>query len=361
MTTTSTLAEQRRKAARGRLVLMLAGGASLLIGLDAALLRLAVWAPVDSPRAADLHGLIMVLGFLGTLISLERAQSLGQGWAYLAPALYGLGGLALVSPAPVELGMLLLVEAGVLFVVLYLALYRRAPRPLVAVQVLSAVHALGGAVVALLIDIPTALPWLFAFVVLTIAAERAELAHLEMGPKADQVLLGLAGVLTLTVLLALTTDFGDRLLGAVIAWAALWLLRHDVVRRQLRLHGQHRYIATALLVGYLHLILAGTLLVVFGLPGWTGSYDVVVHGVFLGFAMSMVMAHAPVILPAVLGRDLPYHPVMWLGLGVLQFGLVIRFVGSLSSMTHLWQVGGVITVIALLIFLLTSLILVIRK
>ncbi|BFO21058.1 hypothetical protein SHKM778_74460 [Streptomyces sp. KM77-8] len=32
------------------------------------------------------------------------------------------------------------------------------------------------------------------------------------------------------------------------------------------------------------------------------------HAVFLGFVMSMIMAHAPVILPAVLRRPLPYHP-----------------------------------------------------
>ena len=29
-------------------------------------------------------------------------------------------------------------------------------------------------------------------------------------------------------------------------------------------------------------------------------YDVVVHAVFLGFTISMIMAHAPTILPAVL-------------------------------------------------------------
>ncbi|HRN65649.1 MAG TPA: hypothetical protein PLA98_12495, partial [Alicycliphilus sp.] len=36
-------------------------------------------------------GQIMVLGFLGTLISLERAQAIGRPWAYLAPALLAAG------------------------------------------------------------------------------------------------------------------------------------------------------------------------------------------------------------------------------------------------------------------------------
>jgi len=38
-----------------------------------------------------------------------------------------------------------------------------------------------------------------------------------------------------------------------------------------------------------------------------GGYDAVVHAIFLGFVISMVMAHAPVILPAVLRRPLPYR------------------------------------------------------
>ena len=46
-----------------------------------------------------------------------------------------------------------------------------------------------------------------------------------------------------------------------------------------------------------------------GVPVGSG-YDAVIHAVFLGFTMSMIMAHAPVILPAVLRRPLPYHPVL---------------------------------------------------
>lgn len=77
---------------RGQLLLMLLGGVCLLSGLNT-VVRLAVWAPVASDRVAAVHGMVMVLGFLGTLISLERAQSLGRTWGYLAPALYGAGGL----------------------------------------------------------------------------------------------------------------------------------------------------------------------------------------------------------------------------------------------------------------------------
>lgn len=351
----------RRGVARGRVLLVALGGVSLISGLNAALVRLEVWAPVTSARAGDVHGLVMVLGFLGTLISLERAQSLGRAWAYLAPGLYGAGALALLSPAPLLLGQLLHIEAGALFVAVYVALWRRAPRPLVAVQVLSAVLALGGAVVATMVDIPSSLPWLIGFVVVTIAAERAELAHLTMGPTADRTLLGLTTALTLAILAALALPgAGDRLVGACLLAIAVWLAVHDVVRRQLRLDGQRRYLAAALLAGYVHLALAGTVLAARGLVADHGAYDVIVHGVFLGFAVSMVMAHAPIILPAVLGRSLPYRPVLWLPLGLLHVGLAVRFTGALIGLTGAWQVGGVVTVAAMLVFLLTAVTLVVR-
>lgn len=67
------------RSTRGvRTLLVVLGGMSLLSGLNAALVRLDVLSPVASQRIGDLHGPVMVLGFMGTLISLERAQALGE-------------------------------------------------------------------------------------------------------------------------------------------------------------------------------------------------------------------------------------------------------------------------------------------
>ena len=89
-----------RAAVRIRVGLVALGGLSLLSGLNAALLLLGVWAPIQSDRLADVHGPVMVLGFLGTLIAIERAQALRRTWAYLAPLLLGLGALTLVFGGP---------------------------------------------------------------------------------------------------------------------------------------------------------------------------------------------------------------------------------------------------------------------
>ena len=363
MPTTATASDRQadrrvgtKRAARGRLALLALGGASMIAGLDAGLVRLEVWAPVPSQRAGDVHGLLMVLGFLGTLIALERAQALGSRWAYLAPALLGVGALALLTPAPLLLGQLLLAEGCALFVSVYVALWRRSPRPLVAVQVMSAVLALAGAVMAIMVGIPGAIGALIGSIVLTIAAERAELAHLSLGPRADQAMVLLTVVLTGAVVAAMTVGTpGERLLGVVLVATAAALLWRDVARRQLRMKGQNRYLGAALSAGYVQLGGAGAVLTASGLLGSPGGYDVVVHGVFLGFAASMVMAHAPIILPAVLGRPLPYRPALWVPLALLHGGLVVRFVGAALGN---WQAGGVVTVVALLAFVATAIVLV---
>lgn len=75
-----------------------------------------------------------------------------------------------------------------------------------------------------------------------------------------------------------------------------------------------------------------------------------IHTTFLGFGVSMVMAHAPIIFPAVLGRPLPYRPMLWLPLALLHGGLLFRVVGDALGRGALWQGGSVVTVVSLLVF-----------
>lgn len=70
---------------------------ALLAALWAGLLRLG-WAwPVLRPALPAAHGPLMVSGFLGTLISLERAIALHRPGAFLAPLFTGIGGLLLAG------------------------------------------------------------------------------------------------------------------------------------------------------------------------------------------------------------------------------------------------------------------------
>ena len=81
------------------------------------------------------------------------------------------------------------------------------------------------------------------------------------------------------------------------------------------------------------------------------GYDAVVHAVFLGFTMAMIMAHAPVILPAVLRVRLPYHRVMYLPAALLQLSLVLRtVVGDARGTEWARQAGAGLNAVALLLF-----------
>ncbi|HEY5343276.1 MAG TPA: hypothetical protein VIJ66_06405 [Solirubrobacteraceae bacterium] len=76
---------------------------------------------------------------------------------------------------------------------------------------------------------------------------------------------------------------------------------------------------------------------------------------FLGFVMSMVFAHAPVIVPAVLRVPLPFHRGFYAHLALLHASLALRLLGGdLAGNLAAWQWGGVLGAVAILLFLTVS-------
>lgn len=69
---------------------------SMAWGAWLGLLRLGWALPIPWPDQLILHGPLMIGGFVGTLIGLERAVGLATSWAYIAPALTAVGSLLLV-------------------------------------------------------------------------------------------------------------------------------------------------------------------------------------------------------------------------------------------------------------------------
>jgi hypothetical protein len=343
---------------RLRALYLVPGGVALLAGLDAALLLLGLPAPVQAERLPDVHGVLMVLGFVGTLVSLERSVALGRRWGYVAPAGLGLGGLALLSPLPTWVGGWLMTLGAAGLIAVYVPLWRRAPAAAVLVQAGGAVLATGAAVLWVGgVPVPDLLPWLVGYLVLTIAGERLELARVglldQRTESAATVIAGLVVVATVASLLWPTA--GHPLLGASYLALTGWLVRHDVARRTIRSTGLPRSMAACLLAGYAWLAVTGAYWLIGG-PAVDGPmYDLVIHSVFLGFVISMIMAHAPVILPAVLRRPLPYHPVMYVPAALLHASLVLRVVvGDVRGVHWAWQTGGVLNIVALLLFVLLA-------
>lgn len=337
-----------------RVALLAPAGIALLAGLDAALILLGLPAPVRVDRLPEVHGMLMVLGFVGTLIALERAVALRSALGFAAPALLGLGALALLSPAPLLMGRVLLTAGAAALVGLYLPLWRRQRDDAVLAQALGAVLALGAAVLWLGgAAVPAVAPWLVGFVVLTIAGERLELARIAMGPSAGSTLVLLAsGLLTGTVAALLWPRPGTALLGAALLALTGWLAAHDVARRTINTSGLTRYMAGCMLAGYCWLGVAGAIWLLGGPAADGVRYDAVLHAVFLGFTLSMIMAHAPVILPAVLRRPLPYHPALIAPAVLLHASLALRlWVGDALGSHGAWVAGGVLNIVAVLLFL----------
>ena len=263
----------QQQVARTHLPLMALAGLSLLAALWAGLVRLGWQWPGSGLLPAGQHGAFVVSGFLGTLISLERALALRQnqelsqaGTAhvvydtrlyYLAPLFAGVGSLALLLGLPPLLGRAAITLGALALSLLFLVIYRLQPTR-------AHLTMAGGAVAWLVGDLlwladqplPYAVPWWAAFLILTIVGERLELARiLAWGATARRLFV--VAVVTFGAGLLLTLrpgdlfDVGVRLSGIGLLLLAAWLLRYDVARRTVRRQGLTRFIAACLLPGYL--------------------------------------------------------------------------------------------------------------
>ena len=341
-----------------RLALLAMGGVALAAGLAGALVLIGTPMPAASTQFGGSHGVLMTLGFLGTLIALERAVALGRPWGYAAPLLTGAGGVAIVSGAALPTAALAMTAGGAVFVAIYAA-FARIQRSLhLAVEAAGA----GAMLVAALLvaagqPTPLVTPWLVAFLVLTVMGERLELSALVRPSSLARsafVLAAEALVVGVTLVLVVP-EVGYRVAGVGLVAIAAWAGRYDLARRTIHARGVTRFIAACLLLGYAWLAVAGAVWIVAGPVTSGAAYDVGLHGVFLGFVISMVFGHAPVILPGVLRLPLPYHPLFYGHLALLHVGLLVRVVGGdLLDVAGAWQLGGTLNVVAVLLFVVAS-------
>ena len=300
--------------------------------------------------------MLMVLGFVGTVIALERAVALRRRSGFAAPALLGVGGIALLTPLPLTVGQGLLLAGSAALTVLYVPLWRRQRDDSVLIQLLGSVLAVGGALLWLGgAAMPDVVPWLAGFVILTISGERLELARVAfLSARAQGQALWIAVATALGCVAALLWPAaGYAILGLAVLALCGWLATHDVAKRTIRSTGLTRFMAACLLAGYVWLTVAGLTWLLHGAARSGPGYDAVLHAVFLGFTVSMIMAHAPVILPAVLRIKLPYHPVMYVPAVLLHVTLLLRVaVGDARDNPVVVQIGGVGNIVALLLFVL---------
>lgn len=338
--------------------------AALLAGLWAGLLRLGWQLPTLRPTLAMAHGPLMVCGFLGTLIGLERAIGLSavdkrQRWTFAGPLATGAGALLLILRAEGLLPALLITLGSLVLVAVMAAILRMRVTAHGVVMLLGALAWLGGNLLWLFgRSIPEASLWWAGFLVLTIVGERLELSRLLHLSTAKLIAFGVAVAVLLAGVLASTVAFqaGSRLAGAGMVLLAAWLLLFDIARRTVRKTGLTRYMAVALLLGYLWLAFAGLQRLHHG--GLTAGphYDALMHTLFVGFVFSMVFAHAPIILPPLTGWPIQYSPLFYGPLALLEASLALRIAGDATLDLAARRWGGLLNELAILLFLAVMLV-----
>ena len=312
-----------------RLLLLALLALTLLAGISGGLARLgvALTATADAAwlsRAALAHAALMMGGFLGTVIGIERAVAVKLRAAWVTPFAAGLGAACLLlgqSAAGAWLGVL----AAAAFCAVNLVVVQRQRAAHTALLLVGALAWLiGNLLFASGQDSTVVLPWWFAFVLLTIAAERLDMTRLmRRRPAAQGSLYAvLSGLLLGAALSAFAPVAGGVVFGAALALLALWLMGFDIARRTVFAHGLSRYMALCLLGGYGWLALAGLAWAATAL-GWPAR-DAALHALGLGFIVSMMMGHAPVILPAVARIKLQFGLFFYLPLAALHLSLIVR-------------------------------------
>jgi len=349
-----------RRPAWWRLPLLAFGFVALFAGIGAGLVRLGWPMPTVIAGVAALHGPLMVCGFFGVVISLERAVAIARPWAYAAPLAAGLGTAALLHGAASATPWLVLAASALLLAASLQALARQREGFMLVIVLGAACWCVGTAMWALGAPVHRVVGWWIGFLVLTIAGERLELSRF-LPPSATArrvfaaIVVGLLGAL-----LAWPLAWAPNVFGAALLALAGWLLRQDIARRTVRQQGLTRFIAVCLLAGYFWLAAGGAVIAIAGLAPGNRAYDASLHALLLGFVFSMVFGHAPIIFPAVLRVAVPYHPVFYAPLVLLHASLALRVGGAAANVFDAMRWGALGSALALLAFILVTLSAVVR-
>lgn len=334
-----------------RRLTMVAVVASLVVAILAGVARLGWNVPVAASYATD-HGPLLVLAVFGSLIALERAVALGVLWAYAAPIAGALAGFSVFAGLRQLTAPLALVESIVLTVANgHIA--RKQPAVFTHLMLLgSLVLVVGTAAWAAGRPVFAVVPAWLAFFALTIVAERIEMSRLAPVPDWARTTIAVvcAAMAAAAVAAIARPLLASRALGITCALVAAWELRFDLARRTVRQSGLPRYAAVGVLVGSIWLGVSGLGLAALGLPPAGPVYDALLHAVFVGFVLSMVFAHAPIILPAVARVKIAFGRPLYVPLAVLHGALVLRVAGDLVGIAWLRRAGGLGNAVAIAVF-----------
>jgi hypothetical protein len=340
-----------------RLAFLSVVGVMLVTGVIGGLLRAGVAVPVpgDSAwpgRAVSAHAFLMICAFMGSVVAIERAVAVKERLAFAAPAASALAGVLMLAGIPGAAAWLA-VLASLAFIAVNVTVVSRQRAAHSALLLTGAATWLVGNLLYALGNRPAmVVPWWFSFLILTIAAERLEMTRLMRRRPAAAATLCICLGLVLAGSAAFTWSpvWGGWLYGLSLAGLAVWLVCFDIARRTVAADGLSRYMAVCLLLGYAWLAVSGLAWMATSLG--FAARDAALHALGLGFIFSMMLGHAPVILPALARLKMLFGWFFYLPLAILHVSLALRlFLGPVDF--GLRSAGAAGNAAAIAVFALT--------
>ena len=322
----------------------------LLTGLWTGLSRIG-WNIFISPASAH-HGAIMVGGFLGTLIALEKIIPLKKRVLFAIPVVSALSVVLFILEQPF-FATILLIFASLGLIVVFLHYLKREQSFIYALMVVGALHWFIGNIMLLTKKFyPLAFPWWVGFILFIILSERLELMKFLPVSKFKKKLFVVFLFLFVVGVVISFHGIGNIISGISLICLSLWLMRNDLIAITIRKNDLPKFVAISLLAGYSALLLAGILFVTFS-NQWL-AYDAIVHTFFIGFVFSMIFAHGPIILPGVLGSNIkPFHKILYVWLFLLHSSWLLRVFGDAFVDLTLRRMSGMISALAILAYFVT--------
>ncbi len=323
--------------------------ACLITGIFTGWYRLGFDLPVEAVFLH--HGAIMTGSFLGTVILLERIVAMKKKWLFAFPLINSASiFFYFLDLKEFAFACLIIGAIGLVFV-FYLINLKHPDLPHRIMWIGATAWLIGNIHLFLFASYAHSILWWMAFLLLTIVGERLELSRfLPVSDTKKYVLLAFLALFLVSCVLPFHLG-GQYLTGASMVLISAWLVHYDMIRKSIRMAGIHRFSAITLLFGYIWLAITGVLYLLNMMVDVT--YDALIHSFFLGFIFSMIFAHAPIILPGVLGLNLrPYHPALYIWVVIFQLSLLIRVIGGMFAIGGWKQWGGLVNGLVIFLFLI---------
>lgn len=336
----------------------------------------------------DLHSFFMVFGFLACLLMTERivgssGEKNAPGFGYsLCMLLLSIVGLVILSigwmrhslPLSVT-GGIMAAAASLLFTLLLLRLGKIAndyssfgimstgTASLLLASLLSGFE--------LPVDNYPLIILMLLFPLSFVLGERVELTKFQYLRGKEVLVMSLAVFLASSIALTFTTAvMGPAVQARLPLTAALVLLLAGSVMTYAMERGRRgvvkstrlqSYVGKGIALAYFWLLL-GIVLLLLRINGVTGLYDPAIHSIALGFIVTFIYAHGPVIFPTILERradisKLGYSPII-----LLTVSNILRVGGDIAKVplsdagiaplltSYLTAISGIVLAASILIF-----------